>query len=190
MCFVYHKKDGRQEYHRLANCMFCDEWDDTLWDLYEANVAKKNWKDAEISRRLLMVQHPFPVRTPFLCTQSQRNLILWILRSQMLGLTRWSLWSKCLHGRNHRIHGTLMPNPHRKRVPGWSPHQKGAAETGTIHPSIHILFRLRCCPCPILYVEHQLSLHLWHVGQRQLSHTYWHQSSHIQTMSSEAFLSF
>ena len=37
------------------------------------------------------------------------------------------------------------------------------------------------------YLEQRPSMHLCLVGQRQLGHTYWHQSSHIQTMSSEAF---
>ena len=34
------------------------------------------------------------------------------------------------------------------------------------------------------YVEHRLSMYLSLVGQCQLGHTFWHQSSHIQTMSS------
>ena len=59
-----------------------------------------------------------------------------------------------------------------------------------IHPSISI-FRLRCCPCPHSmglaapgYVEHRLSMHLCLVRQRWLGHTYYHQSSHIQTLYS------
>ena len=40
------------------------------------------------------------------------------------------------------------------------------------------------------YVEQQLSKHLCLVGQRQLGHTYQHQSSHIRTMSYEAFFTF
>ena len=40
------------------------------------------------------------------------------------------------------------------------------------------------------YVEHRLSMHLCLVGQRQLGHTHWHQSPHIQTMFSETFTFF
>ena len=32
------------------------------------------------------------------------------------------------------------------------------------------------------YVEHQPSMHLCQEGQRQLGHTHWHRSPHIQTM--------
>ena len=62
------------------------------------------------------------------------------------------------------------------------------------HMNISI-FRLRCCPCPILWGwQHQAmsntgSLYLCLVYQHQLGHTCWHQSSHIQTMSNQAFLS-
>ena len=76
--------------------------------------------------------------------------------------------------------------------PNWKYNQhKWKMCPGSKHSSIHIHFRLRCCPCPMRlavpsYVEHQLSMHLCLMGQRQLGHTYRHQSSHIQTMSSEA----
>ena len=40
------------------------------------------------------------------------------------------------------------------------------------------------------YVEHQLSMHPCLAGQCQRGHTYQHQSSHIQTMSFKAVLSF
>ena len=55
-------------------------------------------------------------------------------------------------------------------------------------PSIHIQFRLRCCPCPILWgwqhnVAHRLSMHLCQVGQHQLGHTHWQQPSHTLIMT-------
>ena len=67
------------------------------------------------------------------------------------------------------------------------PETKHRNHTGaqSIHPSIHIHFRLRCCPWHILWgwhhhVEQQLSIYLCLASQRQIGHTYRHQSSHIQ----------
>ena len=59
------------------------------------------------------------------------------------------------------------------------------------NPSIHIYIKVLSVSYSIGlaapgYVEHWISMHLCLVGQRQPCHTYWHQSSHIQTMSSRA----
>ena len=62
-----------------------------------------------------------------------------------------------------------------------------------IHPSMSIFKVLSMSHSVGLtalpYVEYpwQFSMHLCLVGQHQLGHTYCHQSSHIQTMSSKAF---